>query len=949
MAGLDGDNPVPPEGQYVQEAAEVILILAFPELAPLIILAFEIITILEDLIGFLLDLFTGRPREEATIQVAKRLMKAVNPAARHWGLCMIRALHQWDIVISESGTGSQIEGAMFHNFVANMVNQGISEHRARELGVQQLSRDAQAGSPLPIELQTPLPDGFFITGPGGLDNLYVKLYNRFLDHGLTPTEAMTKAQSEVMHKGPLRWVFKVQFTNVPPRQPQPNVPPIGGPQPGSGDGGGGSGGGGQGGGGDGGGGGGNGGGGDGGGGNSLPSPDPVPLINPITKQPSPQGYGYDRTTQQDLPFNDDGSLQPPPGYGWNPCTNSTYVLPPDFPAQWPPVAPPPTPTPATGTDQIDACCQLIAVNLQYLASVVAAIPLAPGANSLAPQLEQLNANVANIANELRSGSSSQPPLDFTPIIEAIKGLYPRTNEDPTGENHNYWFQGDYTPAELDQLVAIGALDPQVRATMQGIIHVKVSPHFPAKKIAEYTKKFDDLASKTADEIQSGIKSFLGKVVTAFSDKIESDLEAIGNADPDAARTRFASVMADAFEFGTTAHIISLAAETLAPLKHLGIAQLAEFAAEFAGFKELVSAYHRPVLSAAMFQPSTYHAQKTFRPHLFDAGTAASHYSRRLIERADLEKYLGYAGYADGLHGTIEQASFGAISPRLLVRELGVFNVDKQGIVDAMRFSGNRESDITLTIDAQEQAGLARLAQPVINQLVTAASDGLFTEAELTSEFQALNLTSGAIDLLLQRVRIQRFHKLSTEYKNELDIAAKGGVISILDYHSSLAAIGFQQAEIDVYSGIVNVTLQKATLREQAREQAREARDVENTLIKTAIQEFRRGNLIGAALTGALAAGGLTPEQVAAHVALETVKLEPTVRPGSTLSKFAQDQVTNAAQRKAIIEAYSKGLILPHAARDQLKALGMPDAEITAELNYQYSKSQKKGNVTPPTP
>ena len=954
MAGAPGGgsgdtNPIGPTGEVAQQLAEDILILAFPEFAPFIIVAFLIIQFVEELIGFLLDLFSGRPREQATIQVAQYLMKATNPAARHWGLCMIRALHQWDIVISESGSGSKIEGAAFHNFVQNMVLQGVDEQRARDIGVQSLSRDAQAGKlSYPIELQTPLPDGFFITGPRGLDDLYQKIYNKLIAKGLTPTDAQTEAQKRVFNDAPLKWVFLVQFTDKVPPSPKPGVPPTGG-------GGGGQGGVGGSGGGD------NGGGGPGGGGNPPPPPPPtqsalagcqppaISTTNPLTGEPLPAGFGWDTTTDQPLAINDDGTLAAPPGYAFNPCTNATTPI--FIPQQpvWPPPDPPPTPNPQAGTPPLDICCSMTALNLQYLASVIAALPLAPSATALVAPLEQLNSTVANIASTLARDSAPPQPIDFTPLVDALQKLWPKTREDPTGANGDWWNQADYSQAELDALVSIGALDPEVRAQLQGAIHVKVSPHFPAKKIAEYTAKFESFADKTADFIQNGIKKALGNIVAAFSDKIETDLELIGNSDPEAARSRFKSVMADAFEFGTTAHLISLGAEALAPLKHLGIAQLAEFAAEFAGFRELVGAYHRPILTASMMRPSTYHANKTFRPMQYSAGEALQFFARRLIDETDLEKYLGYAGFADALQPTQKTAAYEPLSPYLLVRELGIFNTDRAAIVAAMQFAGYRDADATLAINSQIQNGLTRVATPVIDQFVSAAADGLYSDADLTTELQNLNLTSDAIDLVVTRVRVQRYHKLATLYKSELDQAVRGGVIDLADYQSSLAAVGFQQTEIDVFSGIANIYLEKRTLEEQARLTAQQNRDVQRSLIQTAIQEYRRGDVIGAALTGALAAQGLTPAQVAAHVALETVRNEPTVKAGSTLSKFAQDQKTNATQRNAVIEAYARGNLPPEAARAQLAALGMPSAEITATLAYEFAKAQKKGTVTPLAP
>src|SRR5216684_2941653 len=100
------------------------------------------IQLLIDIIEELISLFSGRPRDEATQQVAHRLCRARNPIWRLCGLEYQRLLRDENIVISSSDPGDQAQlSRVFSQFVRNTMRQGATLHDgAKMYGSHRLQR-----------------------------------------------------------------------------------------------------------------------------------------------------------------------------------------------------------------------------------------------------------------------------------------------------------------------------------------------------------------------------------------------------------------------------------------------------------------------------------------------------------------------------------------------------------------------------------------------------------------------------------------------------------------------------------------------------------------------------------------------------------------------------------------------------------------------------------------
>jgi hypothetical protein len=237
MAGGLIPNPGGTPGQiggYLVEIGELVTILGGPEagpIGPIIELIGYVVEILADIIGELIKLFSGRPRKQATIEVAQRAMHSINGASRLWGLQIMRLCRDWDIVISDSSpAGQALLGDANKQLRANLESQGVSHTRAGQIIVNLYSRPAQYGQPLPPELMQPIQPGYGVYGDQHILTLVAQAQEIITKNGLTGQRAVDYLNRYVVMHAQMRDLFTIRIVPQPPGgpiPPPPNTLPLG--------------------------------------------------------------------------------------------------------------------------------------------------------------------------------------------------------------------------------------------------------------------------------------------------------------------------------------------------------------------------------------------------------------------------------------------------------------------------------------------------------------------------------------------------------------------------------------------------------------------------------------------------------------------------------------------------------------------------------------------------
>lgn len=178
-----------------------------------------------DIIEGLISLFSGRPKDEATQQSAATAMGSRNPAARLYGLQLLRMLTEWGIHTSSSDPGEQkILGAAHRQAVENFVAQGFAAAEARDAIDWILSRAGQAGETRPSILNKPGCATLQVWGPTKVIEAQRKAIAHADIHKLAGKHRADYIERATWQHAPLGQLFHVYLTcdnELPPAKCPP--------------------------------------------------------------------------------------------------------------------------------------------------------------------------------------------------------------------------------------------------------------------------------------------------------------------------------------------------------------------------------------------------------------------------------------------------------------------------------------------------------------------------------------------------------------------------------------------------------------------------------------------------------------------------------------------------------------------------------------------------------
>lgn len=226
-------------GVFVVAAANPILLVVVA-----IFLILDLTGVIPDPITEIIKAFTGRARAQATQQVAHRLLRAKNEAARLAGVEIMRLFDQWDIVISGSSKAAQFyQGLIHRQFIGGLVANGVELKRATEVVNHAYSRAAQAGAPMEPELRAPLRAGVSLNQGRPPHNqptaaqFYIDALVIAHEKGFKDCKLFDWAQTHVLLKYSLtelmftEWSFRDPNLTPPPPPPPEPPPPTPHPPP----------------------------------------------------------------------------------------------------------------------------------------------------------------------------------------------------------------------------------------------------------------------------------------------------------------------------------------------------------------------------------------------------------------------------------------------------------------------------------------------------------------------------------------------------------------------------------------------------------------------------------------------------------------------------------------------------------------------------------------------
>lgn len=193
-----------------------------------------IIEIIIDVILLLVDAFSGVPTMEKSLTISQRLLAGHNPAAFLWGNNILRAVQGLGIPLSTSDPHERkIIDAFTHQFVFNMVQQGLTRDAAKKMAGEILSNTTGPKQQLPAILAGKLDVSFKIWGDKVVTDTYNAKYQQLISKGDPTTKAAKLALRHVLQTVKLKDLVNIIISKDkpiigPPIPPPPPPPPPGG-------------------------------------------------------------------------------------------------------------------------------------------------------------------------------------------------------------------------------------------------------------------------------------------------------------------------------------------------------------------------------------------------------------------------------------------------------------------------------------------------------------------------------------------------------------------------------------------------------------------------------------------------------------------------------------------------------------------------------------------------
>jgi len=810
----------------------------------------ELAGIIPDPISLLLSMFAGRPREQASLQQAQRLMSARNPAARLAGIQLERMVKEWDIVTSEGGSGRAILDAWASQFVGNLNAQGVALERARQILVNATSEAAQSGLALEPELTQPLPGQLGFNGPQDVADALMTQYENAIKAGLSINQALQKAEGWVWKHIGLARLFKLKIGPFIPVTPPPNT------------------------------------------------------LIPGQNGTCPNGYQLDPTTELCTLIPQPQPTPPPPGPipptpGGQPDPEGDEITD-DLCAQMG------ANTAAlisaiqgiqTGAPGDPACCANIidaitnvVTTLGSIGSAVAGLSGAGGVDlsGVVSALGQLTAAVQSIP--------MAPPVDLGGVVDALNGI---SNQLAKGAGVDLGpiveqlkaivSQGDVDQSILNALQQqnlISAADLQV---LQGIKWADVLGYVissaPVRAVENFAKRagadLDTAAgviagyagpgvSWTEQKLGAALKTERNAIQAVLSGVLDTVLAALKPGGPTTIGqigVKPDTVLADVASVGINIYILTALVGLLREGAAEQMAHIAEVVTGILGFDELKEVQIGPLVKHGIAKVADMQARATFAQELPGSSALASMSARGILDQGKAAYWMLFNGTGPEVQGPTFQAAYHGLQARMMVRawESGLFS---QGdLADELTFSGMRPASQKRMLLLAPWLATASERKQLESALENAYVNGLLGDAELNQQLAQLDQETDRNALVMARVQLQKRIAFAKELERSYSQQFTIGLLAEAQYRGLLAGLGLQDDWINAKVAADTAHMAATAYRKELAAELALERATAAEERKAALKNFTSGNIDQAALLAALLLTGLNAAQAAAWVDL----------------------------------------------------------------------------------
>ncbi len=308
----------------------------------------------------------------------------------------------------------------------------------------------------------------------------------------------------------------------------------------------------------------------------------------------------------------------------------------------------------------------------------------------------------------------------------------------------------------------------------------------------------------------------------------------------------AALLLKAAKFGMEAHLISVAAEIMTPLKTLGIGQLAAMLGDMAGFAKIGGAMMGAIETQGLARPFGFYINSktlTNRPNAGQLGALASNYEIKIDEYQDEMLYQGFPkSWSEKMFGL----GFRALAPRQLQMMAEAGLADDAFFDRELRHGGLREETIPLVKEMFRLAGIGELKPMGQAVAIKRYREGISNLGELSLELDSLGFRGLKLEMALKSAQLEKNTELILDQIALAKQSFLAGDIDATDLDAELWAIGIEKEKAALITA-------DAVKRFKAPKLADRLPRLTEALAQTYIDNVERGYAVSSAVKPQLAA------------------------------------------------------------------------------------------------
>ncbi|MBA7621660.1 hypothetical protein ES703_29026 [subsurface metagenome] len=352
-------------------------------------------------------------------------------------------------------------------------------------------------------------------------------------------------------------------------------------------------------------------------------------------------------------------------------------------------------------------------------------------------------------------------------------------------------------------------------------------------------------------------------------------------------------------FGMLAHGVSLACETVQPLKHMGVHYLAGFLGDMGGFSVISAAVMGTLVYTALRLPYSYYVNSIFRPTIPDAMLLNMMRAKREITVSEYYQYMQYHGYSDKL--IEQQLRYLWMDPRLfeVIRIAEITSPPPEVPEDAYTWlkmaglekyarddeykedwwyfikfakAGYDPIDLPVLANASRFAVKRREQTMFMMRVREQYRDGMLTDEQAWADLKKAELKDDVAQFRMDAMIKEKKHRTSTTLKTSIIQRYRDDMIGDDDLTSELESVKYTPERAKAI--LVSERLRKGyksqiTLRKESEKVEKEYYKTLQRLYK---ENFRKGLIDAEALEANLIASLMDPRLASVVVDLERLAL-----------------------------------------------------------------------------